>query len=371
MRYYLIAGEASGDLHGSNLMKAIRKFDSQAVFHFFGGDLMSSVADGLVSHYKDTAYMGMDVVFHLGAITHKIKLCKKDILSFQPDVVILIDYPGFNMRIARFLHKKRIRVYYYIAPKAWAWKKRRVYDLKKYVDKLYVIFPFEIEFFRQYGIQVEYFGNPLIDSIHQFFMQKESREIFVEKYHLGQKPIIALVPGSRKNEIRLLLPEMIEAAKKYSDNYQLVITGAPSVEKKIYDEIIGDSQIPVIFNETYQIVSNAVAAVVTSGTATLETALLRTPQVVVFKASWLSFVVGRPIVRIAYFSLVNIIAGKEVVKELLQFNLARDISNELDKLLNDKQYVEEMQKNYAMISEQLGNPGVSERIAHNIFDSLQ
>ncbi|MCX7985904.1 MAG: lipid-A-disaccharide synthase [Bacteroidales bacterium] len=367
MRYFIIAGEASGDLHGANLMRAIKKFDSKAEFRYLGGDQMASVADGLAMHYKDTAFMGLDVIWHLGKILKKIKFCKNEILSFQPDRVILIDFPGFNMRIAKYLYSKGIKVHYYIAPKAWAWKKKRVYELQKYVHRLYAIFPFEVEFFRQYNIPVYFFGNPLIDAINAFQKQKTDRTNFLKKHNLSDKPIISLVPGSRKKEIERLLPEMIKATEKLSDKYQLVVTGAPSIELDLYKQIIGERNIPVIFNATYQTISESVAAVVTSGTATLETALIGTPQVVVFKTGWLTFLIGRPIVRIRFFSLVNIIAGKEVVKELLQFNLPKKIEEELYKILNDADYAKQMHTEYCLIAHQLGMPGVAERIAHHII----
>ncbi|MGC8824612.1 MAG: lipid-A-disaccharide synthase [Bacteroidales bacterium] len=367
MRYFIIAGEASGDLHGANLMRAIKKYDPQAIFRFLGGDQMASVAEGLAMHYRDTAFMGLDVIWHLKKIIKKINFCKKEILNFQPDRVILIDYPGFNMRIARFLHSKGIKVYYYIAPKAWAWKKKRVYDLQKYVHRLYAIFPFEVEFFRQYGINVSYFGNPLIDVIHAFQKQKMDWNVFISHYQLPDKPIIALVPGSRRSEIKRILPEMIRATQKYADFYQLIITGAPSIEYDLYKNIIGNKSIPVIFNATYQVLSHAKAAVVTSGTATLETALIGCPQVVVFKTGWFTYAIGRPIVRIRFFSLVNIIAGKEVVKELLQFCLPARMANELDRLLNDQKYLQQMHTEYCIIAHQLGSPGVAERIAHHLI----
>jgi len=367
MRYFIIAGEASGDLHGANLMRAIKKYDPQAVFRYLGGDQMASVAEGLAMHYRDTAFMGLDVIWHLGKIIKKINFCKKEILAFQPDRVILIDYPGFNMRIAKFLHTNGIKVYYYIAPKAWAWKKKRVYDLQKYVHHLYVIFPFEVEFFRQYGISVSYFGNPLVDAIHHFQQQKTDRNTFLSQYHLPDKPIIALVPGSRRSEIERILPEMIRATEKFSDSHQIIITGAPAIEPKLYEKILGHRQIPVIFNATYQILSHSRAAVVTSGTATLETALIGCPQVVVFKTGWFTYLVGRPIVRIRFFSLVNIIAGKEVVKELLQFQLPERIAAELDRLLHDQEYVNQMATEYCLITHQLGTSGVAERIAHHLI----
>lgn len=371
MRYFLIAGEASGDLHGANLMRAIKKYDPQAVFRYLGGDQMASVANGLAMHYRDTAFMGLDVIWHMGKIIKKINFCKKEILAFQPDRVILIDYPGFNMHIAKFLYAKGIKVYYYIAPKAWAWKKKRVYDLQKYVHQLYVIFPFEVEFFRQYGIAVSYFGNPLVDAISDFQHQKMDRNTFLTHYHLPDKPIIALVPGSRRSEIERILPEMLQATEKYIESHQLIITGAPSIEPKLYENILGHRKIPVIYNAAYQILSHSNAAVVTSGTATLETALIGCPQVVVFKTGWFTYLIGRPIVRIRFFSLVNIIAGKEVVKELLQFNLPSRISAELDKLLHDREYAKQISSEYCYIAHQLGSPGVAERIAHHLMATAQ
>ncbi len=372
MRYYLIAGEASGDLHGSNLMRGIKKFDTEAVFRFFGGDLMAQVENGLVSHYREGAFMGLDVLLHLPTILKKIKFCEQDILQYKPDVLILIDYPGFNMKIAKFAHEHGIKVYYYIAPKAWAWRKKRVWDLKKYVDKLFVIFPFEVYFFRQFGINVEYYGNPLKDALHDFSINKKLTESeLIQKYQLEDKPIIALVPGSRQGEIKRILPEMLKATQYIQGEYQYVITGAPSIEPAFYQNIIKNYRVRIIYNDTYNIITNARAAIVTSGTATLETALLGTPQVVVFKTGWFTYFIGRPFVRIRFFSLVNIIAEKQVVKELLQFNLAGQIADEMKNLLTHDSYVNQMHQEYCLISEKLGNFGVSERIARRIVYSLK
>jgi len=370
MKYYLIAGEASGDLHGSNLMKALKKYDSKADFRFFGGDKMKNVGGQLVGHYKEMAYMGLDVVVHLRGILKKIKYCKQDILNYNPDVVILIDYPGFNFKILKFAHKNNIRVFYYIAPKVWAWRKNRIKDIKKYVNKLFVIFPFEVDFFRSNGIEAEYYGNPLIDEYYSFLNRKLDFEKFTTKEGLSNKPIIALVPGSRKNEVSRLLPEMLDALKDFS-NFQLVIAGMSSLGKEFYDNICRGYEVSVVFDDTYNLISNSVAAVVTSGTATLETAILGTPQVVIFKTAQFTYFIGKPFVNIVFFSLVNIISNKEVVKELLQHNLAIDIKNEISKILNNDNYRNQMMQEYKKIFEKLGEDGVAERIAIRMLTLLE
>lgn len=370
MKYYLIAGEASGDLHGSNLMKALQKSDPKAQFRFYGGNLMQSVGGELIKHYREMAYMGLDVVLHLPTILNNMKICKADLLSWKPDVLILIDYPGFNMRIAEFAHQNNIKIFYYIAPKVWAWKERRVKSIRKYVDKLFIIFPFEIEYFKKHHIETEYFGNPLNDSIHQFQSKNIDFELFIKKNSLDPRPIIALVAGSRIGEITRILPEMIKALEGRTE-FQLIVTGAPSIPIYVYESIIGDAPIQIIYNQTYEIISNATIAIVTSGTATLETALLKTPQVVVFKAGFLAYLVGRALVKTKYFSLVNLVMDKLVVKEYLQMNIVNHIKNEVNTILINDSYRNEMIKNYNTIEQMLGEPGVSDRIANRIVQLIK
>jgi lipid-A-disaccharide synthase len=298
-----------------------------------------------------------------------MRFCKNDIIAWKPDVLSLIDYWGFNSRIGLFAKTQGIKTFFYIAPKIWAWKESRAKILKQFTDKLFVIFPFEVEYFKKHQIEAEYFGNPLNDSIHDFLPHKENFETFTAKNGLSKKPIIALVAGSRKSEITRLLPEMMEAMKDRND-YQLVVAGAPSINKSVYEEILKTSEIKIAYGQTYNLISNATVAIVTSGTATLETALLKTPQVVVFKASFLSYVVGRSLVSLKYFSLVNLILNKQVVLELLQFDLARRIRLEVDKILSDAVYRDQMLADYAIIDQLLGEHGVSDRFARKMVELL-
>ncbi len=370
MKYYIIAGEASGDLHGSNLMKSLKTHDSKADFRFLGGDLMKAQGGTLVKHFREMAFMGLDAIMHLKSVLKNLSNCKKDIINWKPDVVILIDYAGFNLPVAEFAHKNRIKTFYYISPKVWAWKESRVKKLKNFVDKIFVIFPFEIEYFRKFQIEVEYFGNPLSDVIQEFNEQKEELGTFVKNNGLGIRPIIALVAGSRPGEIKRLLPEMITATKDMND-FQLVVAGAPSIPEELYKKIIGRNNIRVVYGQTYNLISNSKIAIVTSGTATLETALLKTPEVVVFKTNTITYHIGKLIVDIKFFSLVNIILGREVVKELLQFNLARDIKNELTKIINDNNYREKMLKDFDILEQMVMQKGVSDKIAQKMISLLK
>jgi lipid-A-disaccharide synthase len=369
MKYYLIAGEASGDLHGSNLMKSLKKADPQAEFRFWGGDLMKDHGGEPVKHIRELAYMGLDVILHLRAIFRNMKLCKNDVLSWKPDVLIFIDYPGFNLPVAEFAHNNGIRTFYYISPKVWAWKESRVKKIKQYIDQLFVIFPFEVEYFKKFGIEAQYFGNPLADAIHEFKQRKTGSIEFIKRNNLENKPIIALLAGSRKGEITSILPEMIKAVRD-KDNFQYVIAGAPSIGKHMYENILQNTNIKVVYNQTYDLISNSTLAIVTSGTATLETALLKTPEVVVFKTNFPTFVVGKILVGLKYFSLVNLIMNKEVVAEFLQLNLAERIKQAIDKILNDPQYKQQMLKDFDEIERRLGIPGVSDRIAEKMISLL-
>ncbi len=368
MRYYLIAGEASGDLHGSNLMKGLIKTDPQAEFRFYGGDLMQAVGGKLVKHYREMAFMGfMDVLANFRTITRNLRICKRDILNFRPHALILIDYAGFNLRIAGFSYRNSIKTLFYISPKVWAWKKKRIKKLKKYIRKLFVIFPFEVEFFRKNGLEVEFYGNPLMDSMAQFHSSKGSEVDFRKENSLSEKPIIALLCGSRSHEISRSLPEMIQAAGEFPE-YEFVIAGAPSIPEEHYLKIIQGTSIRIVYNKTYNLLNNAFAAVVTSGTATLEAALFRVPQVVIYKTGTLTYQIGKLFVNIRFFSLVNLIAEKEVVKELLQFNLARDIVTELKSICKDNERRQEILNGYDQIISSLGGDGTSNRIALRIWE---
>jgi len=372
MKYFLIAGEASGELHGSNLMRGLKKHDPQAKFEYFGGDLMEAEGGTLRKHYREMAFMGIwEVLSSLDKIKKNFKDCKAALLGFKPDVLILIDYAGFNLRMAKFAKQHNIPVYFYISPKVWAWKKSRIKTIKQYVDKLFVIFPFEVDFYKAHHYEVEFLGNPTFDALER----KKSSDLpynqYIAQNNLENKPIIALLAGSRKQEIDKCLPIMIKALKKYANDYQLVIAGAPSIEPGYYTPFIDNKPVKIVHNQTYDLLSNAHTAVVTSGTATLETALLNVPQVVLYKTSAFNYYGFKHFVNITYFSLVNIIAQKTVVQELLQVNLEKDIANEMERLLNNNAYRNNMLQEYQNIRESLGGPGCSKRIAQRMTELLK
>ncbi len=375
MKYYIIAGEASGDMHGANLMKHILEYDAGADFRFFGGDMMKSIGGSLVRHYSEMSYMGIwEVVRHAGKISGYVSLCKRDIILYNPDIIILIDYAGFNLRIARYAKAHNLKVYYYILPKLWAWGKSRVKKLRKYVDKRFAILPFEVGFYNQLNVNVEFYGNPLVDEIENFKKYSHSSKDFRNTNKLSDKPIIALLAGSRKQEIDRCLPDMTTIIKHYPD-YQFVVAGAVSIEKEYYIKTLQNTNIKIVHNQTYPLLTQSVAAVVTSGTATLETALFNIPQVVIYKTSGLTYYFGQlliliKVIHVKFFSLVNIILNKEAVKEFLQFRLADNIKKELDKILFDRNYRDEMIKNYAELRNIIGKPEASKQIARRIVDSL-
>lgn len=371
MKYYIIAGEASGDLHASNLIKEINKLDDEADCRCWGGDLMEKEGAKLVKHYKELAFMGFfEVIMNLRTIKKNFKLCQKDLLEYQPDVLILVDYPGFNLRMAKFAKEHNIKTYYYISPKIWAWKKSRAWKIKKYIDKMFVIFPFEQDFYKQYDYKVHYVGNPSVDELVKLKEDLPDKETFLKENNLTSKPIIALLAGSRKQEIKLILPEMLAVVKQYPD-YQFVIAGAPSFDEEYYAPLIKDLDVKVIFDQTYTLLKHAYAAVVTSGTATLETALFDVPQAVVYKMVQLQYDIGKHFIKVKFFSLVNIIVDREVVKELLQNDLAKKIKNELDLILSDTEYREKMLAGYNEVKLRLGEPGASKRTAEQIVEDLK
>ena len=317
MRYYLIAGEASGDLHGSNLMKGLKSADKNAQFRYWGGDLMQAEGGELVRHYKDTAVMGLvEVLTHLGKISRNLNDCKKDIIEYNPDVIILIDYPGFNFRIAEFAKKKGFKVFYYIAPKVWAWKEKRVHRLKKWVDRLFIIFPFEIDYFKKWGINAIYNGNPLLDSVDNYKYANESIEEFCKRTGIDScKPFVGLLAGSRKAEIKYLLPRMVEVAERYPQ-YNFLLAGAPSTNKEIYTDILGkeNKNIILLQNETYSILKHSKAAIISSGTASLEAALIGTPQVVGYGGNEITYRIAMLVLKIKYISLANLIMALLTVR---------------------------------------------------------
>ena len=362
-RYFIIAGEASGDLHASNLMRELKTLDAKAEFCFLGGDLMAAQGGEMVKHYRDMAFMGFIAVLkNARTVLNNLADAKQAIARFRPDVVILVDYPSFNLRIARFVKETlHLPVYYYISPKIWAWKEFRIKSIKKYVDRMFTILPFETEFYQNHDYEVTYAGNPSVDSIASRPHQQQTFSEFCRINKLTELPIIAILPGSRKQEIAGCLPAMLEAAKKFS-NHQIVVSGAPGMEPDFYKSFIKNSETNVVFNQTYELVAHAHAAVVNSGTATLETALLNTPQVVVYKVALapLAMPLKKILIQVKYVSLVNIIAGKEVVKELVgDLFTVTNIRNELNKLLHDEKYRLEMLDGYHEIREKLGAPGAA------------
>ena len=377
MKYYLIAGEASGDLHASNLMKAIKEIDREAEFRFFGGDLMSEAGGERVKHYRELAYMGfIPVLMHLRTIFSNMSLCKRDIVSWKPDALILVDYPGFNMSVAKYIHKNTgIPVYYYISPKIWAWKEYRIKNIKRDIDELFSILPFEIEFFeKKHGYSINYVGNPCVDAVDTF---KKSRTLtaadFTGQNNLAEKPVIALLAGSRKQEITANLPLMLEAVKSFPE-YQAVIAGAPGIDKSFYTPYTGAGA-GIVFGKTYDLLSNAHAALVTSGTATLETALFNVPQVVCYATplakiySWLK----KHFLKVKYVSLVNLITNRESVKELIAADMTvENIKAELAGILpaeGEKRAA--ILNEYSRMTEILGKPGASARAAGKIVSLLK
>jgi len=367
MKYYIIAGEASGDLHASNLMKALLAKDSNAEIRFWGGDLMQEVGGTLVKHYRELAFMGFqEVLMNIGTILGNIKFCKQDILTFKPDALILIDYPGFNMRIAEFAKKEGIKVHYYISPQIWAWKENRIHKIKRDVDEMYVILPFEKDFYEvKHRFPVHFVGHPLIDAIANRTQVDEVA--FRKEFQLSSKPIIALLPGSRKQEIKSMLSIMLKMADKFRD-YQFVIAGAPSQDYEFYQQFIRNENVKFIDNKTYDLLSVSYAALVTSGTATLETALFKVPEIVCYKTSWISYQIGKRLVDLKYISLVNLILDKEVVKELIQSDFNEiTLEKELHKILEGKNR-EELFLNYYQLEKKLGGIGASEKVAELIVN---
>ncbi|MDO5759980.1 MAG: lipid-A-disaccharide synthase [Bacteroidota bacterium] len=372
MKYYVIAGEVSGDKHTALVIRNIKKEDAKAEFRGFGGEDMKKEGTTLVRHIKDLAYMGfVEVAMHLKTVLGNLSFCKQDILSYKPDAVILTDYPGFNLRIAKFAHKHNIKVFYYVSPQVWAWKKNRVKTIRKVIDKLFVILPFEKDFYKKHNIEVEYYGNPLLDEISEFKQREENKQQFLEQLNSGDKPIVALLPGSRSQEIKKMLPEQIKLFDKYKDKFDFVIAGVNTFKEDFYRKILGNREIKIVFNNTYNLLNVSSFAIVCSGTATLETALFNVPQMVCYKANFLSYFIATYIVKIKHISLVNIIMKKEVVRELLQNECNENsLLQELEKLLYNKDYIAQMQEDYRALDNLLGSAGTSEKIAKYIVKSL-
>lgn len=369
MKYFLIAGEASGDLHASNLMKELIQQDENAQFRFLGGDLMEEVSPGLVLHYKETAFMMADVFLNLGKIFRNLKKIKNELLGWKPDVVIPVDYPGFNMRIARFAFEQNMPVYYFISPKVWAWKQRRVHDLKKYCRRLFVILPFEVDFFKGFEMEVEYFGNPLLDGVRRFQRNFQGREAWKKEQGLDERPLIALMAGSRISEIKDMLPEMLRVAEDHPD-YQFVVAGAPSIDPELYAPYLEEG-LKIVYGQTYALLSSAFAGLVTSGTATLEAALFKVPQVVLYRTSAFAYNIAKRLVKIKFISLVNLILNRGLVLEVIQKDLYGQTEPELSRILNDSQHREKIMKGYDELNGLIGEEGISKRIAERMVELLK
>lgn len=369
MKYYVIAGEASGDLHGSNLIRQLARIDSSAHFRVWGGDQMENAGAEVVKHYRDLAFMGFaEVIANLPTILGNLKWCKQDILAYRPDVLILIDYPGFNLRIAEFARKSGLKVFYYISPQIWAWKKNRIHQIRRDVDEMFVILPFEQSFYKELGMDVHFEGHPLLDVLNTN-AARETEVSFRQKYQLPDSPIIALLPGSRKQEIRKMLPVMLEAVQQL-DNCTAVVAAVPWLPAEFYDEVAGDKPFIRVVGDTYALLKNARVAAVTSGTATLEAGLIGTPEVVCYKGGQISYWIARQLVKIKYISLVNLILDKPVLKELIQDEMhAASLSEEL-KALMDGEARDRQIEAFARLRGVLGGEGASARVAAKMWQLL-
>lgn len=372
MKYYIISGEASGDLHGSNLMKAIYRHDPQAEVRFWGGDLMQSVGGTMVKHIRDLAIMGIvEVMVHLRTVLANIRLCKQDILDYNPDAVIFIDYPGFNLRIAKFTHSHGFENFYYISPQVWAWKKGRIKTMRRVLDKMYVILPFEKPFYDKYGVEnVEYVGHPLLDAVADFNSSHVADD-FRRRNNLDDRPIIALMPGSRKMELRKMMPTMAALASRHPE-YNFVIAGMTLLGDSFYKPFLTSQNVTLVYNQTYMLLQSAFAGVITSGTATLEAALFHLPQVVCYRANALTVAFAKTFAKVKYISLVNLIADKPVVRELIQKDLNKNtLETEFSKITKDKNNRMAMIAEYESIEKTLGSEGVSDKAVLSILKTLK
>ena len=367
MKFFIISGEASGDLHGANLVKSMKELDPNATFVGWGGDLMKEQGVVLKKHYKELAFMGfLEVVKNIRTIFKNIKLCKQQILEEQPGALIFIDYPGFNLRIAKFAKQNGFKTLYYISPTVWAWKENRIEKIKRDVDKLFVILPFEKQFYKERGCDVTFVGHPLIDAVANFRKKALSAADFSSKYKLSNKKIIALLPGSRKQEIVKKLPIMLEVASHYNE-FEFIIAGAPGLDQAYYEEVLGDNQLKIIYNDTYNLLNNSYAALVTSGTATLETALFQVPQVVCYQTSAVSYHIAKRLVNIKYISLVNLILDKEVVTELIQGDLNVEQLGTAFEFIIKGDFREKQLEAYQELNELCGGVGASLNTAKGIL----
>ena len=364
MKYYIIAGEASGDLHGSHLIKELKKADPNAEIRCWGGDKMQAAGGEVVKHIKDLAFMGFfEVLKHLGTILNNIKFCKQDILQYKPDVVILIDYPGFNFRLFKFLKQNNFKIFYYISPQLWAWKTSRVYKVKQYVDRMFVIFPFEKEFYSRYGVKVDFVGHPLLDELG-------SDSANIEHPHSAEK-IIAILPGSRKQEISYLLPEYLKVINEFPE-YKFEVAGLSNIGPQFYQKIIGNARCEVVFDQTYKLLERSTTAIVTSGTATLETAMHNVPEVIAYSGSWISYYIAKALIKnISYICIVNLICDKRVVEELIQADVNKDrLVLEVKKILSPEGR-KEILEGYDLLRTKLGDAGASARAAKLMIDDLK
>lgn len=372
MRYFIIAGEQSGDLHGSNLIPEIFVNDKNAEIFCWGGDLMEAAGAKLLVHYKKTAFMGFSAVLkNLGAISANLRLCKEQISELKPDVIIFIDYPGFNLRIAEFARKSGFRTFYYISPKLWAWNERRVIKVKKFIDRMFIIFPFEVEFYNKHGITVKYHGNPIIDETEKRISGFPAKNKMRDYLGIEDKPVIALLAGSRRHEIELILPEMIKIIPYFPD-HQFVLAGVKNIPDELYLKIIQNSPVKLLKEKTYEVLYSADAALVTSGTATLEACLHGAPQVVCYKGDFFSMFIAWMVIKVKYISLVNLIMGSEVVKELVQYDLTeKALLSELRAILPGGSKREKILLDYELLKKKLGEPGASGRIAREMVEELK
>ena len=374
MKYYLIAGEPSGDLHGANLIEGLKLSDPQAGFRFWGGDKMAEAggAENLRKHYRETSFFGIvQVIRNYGTIRRQIRECKEDILAYAPDVLILIDYPGFNMRMAEFAHRHGIRTFYYIAPKVWAWREWRVRSIQKYVDRLFVIFPFECKYFPKHGIEPVFEGNPLVDAIEHRRKSLPSREEFVAEHGLDERPIVALLAGSRRGEIADNLPMMADLARQFP-GMQFVVAGVPWIDRALYEKAIGDAPVRYLCDCTYELLHSASAAIVTSGTATLETALFGVPEVVVYRTLWINIKLRPYVLKVPYVSLVNLNLGRESVREIIQSGYdTAEAAAELRAILPGGGKRQRMLDDFDELRRIIGGPGASDRFARRMVDELK
>lgn len=367
MKYYIIAGEASGDMYGSQLIEALCHYDSKAIFRCWGGDLMKAQPSvSLAKHITELAFMGfVEILSHLKTIKQNFKFCKQDILNFQPDIVIFIDYPGFNLRMAKWVKENKLKTFYYISPQLWAWKKGRIETVRKYIDKMFVILPFEKQFYQENNINVIYEGHPLKDIVDEALAKENNNNKLS-----FDKPVIAILPGSRKQEIQRKLPIMLQVFEKFPD-YQFVVAAAPSITEEYYKQLIPNQNIQILYNQTYTLLKHAKAALVTSGTATLETALFGVPEIVCYKSGFISYHIAKQLIKVKYISLVNLIMDKPVIKELIQNDCRKEmIVEELQKILSDKIYRDQMIQDYKTLRIKLGETGMVDRIGQQMVSKI-